>query len=356
MANAASPEQVRREARKAALRRGINPDLFEGQIGAESNFDANAGSSAGAQGPAQFMPETARGMGVDLNDGRVSDDLDGAARLMAKYLHQYGGSYKKALTAYNAGPGRVGKPLYAETAAYINKILNGRTDAHSNPTGAQESGPSASSGTPTTVERNDPNLARQQFFAQWLQRKKPHSPLLKLGVVDPNMSTLTTSPVPARISSTDGPRISGTGPNRAVSEAARRIGVSEEGGNNRGPRIDAWQKRYGMLGQPWCGIFVGLALEKAGVRGLGARVASVAAIEEDARAGRAGFRAFVSAKQARPGDALITRKGGHVGLVERVDEDGTIHTIEGNTGNGSVQRRAHRPDQVYGAARPRYSH
>lgn len=110
----------RQAAREAAARNGIDPDLFERQIGAESNFDPNAGSPAGAQGIAQIMPATAKGWGVNPHDPMAA--LDAAAKAMAKYVRSYG-SYRDALVAYNAGPGRVGKPLYSETAKYIQRIM-----------------------------------------------------------------------------------------------------------------------------------------------------------------------------------------------------------------------------------------
>jgi hypothetical protein len=202
------------------------------------------------------------------------------------------------------------------------------------------------------IVQSDPELVRKQFFAQWLAKKNPNNPLIKLGALDPNMATTKTVSIPT----TTGYKVTGTGTGarRAVSEAARRVGVSESGGNNRGARIDTWQKKFGMLGQPWCGIFVGLSLEKAGVKGLNSGVASVSQIETDARAGTNGFARWLPASQARAGDALVTARGQHVGLVERVDRDGTIHTIEGNTGTGAVMRRTHKASQVYGAARPRY--
>jgi hypothetical protein len=73
------------------------------------------------RGIAQFMPATA-------GHGRQPDDphqaLDGAARLMASYVKKYG-NWKDALTAYNAGPGRVGRGLPAETQGYIANIIGG---------------------------------------------------------------------------------------------------------------------------------------------------------------------------------------------------------------------------------------
>jgi len=41
--------------------------------------------------------------------------------------------------------------------------------------------------------------------------------------------------------------------------------------------------------------------------------------------------------QARPGDVIIFGNDQHVGIVERVDPDGTVHTIEGNSPGYGVQ-------------------
>lgn len=107
-------------ARQAARRHGLPEDFFERQIGQESGFDPGARSGAGAQGIAQIMPATARAWGVDPHDPVAA--LDAAAAHMAQYVKQYGG-LRNALIAYNAGPGAVGKPLPAETKAYIAKIM-----------------------------------------------------------------------------------------------------------------------------------------------------------------------------------------------------------------------------------------
>jgi soluble lytic murein transglycosylase-like protein len=92
-------------ARQAALSAGISPDLFVRQIQQESGFNPNAGSPAGAEGIAQFMPGTAASMGINPYD--PAQALPGAARLMASLAAQFGGDYAKALAAYNAGPGAV---------------------------------------------------------------------------------------------------------------------------------------------------------------------------------------------------------------------------------------------------------
>ncbi|GAA3871608.1 hypothetical protein GCM10022243_41090 [Saccharothrix violaceirubra] len=91
---------------------------------AESNYDPNAVSSAGAQGLMQIMPATAAGLGVNPLD--PTQAVDGAARLLSSNLQSFG-SVPLALAAYNAGPGAVrqygGIPPYAETQNYVSKIM-----------------------------------------------------------------------------------------------------------------------------------------------------------------------------------------------------------------------------------------
>src|SRR5436309_15868616 len=112
----------RAQARQAARRYGLDPNVFERQIGAESNFDPNANSGK-AVGIAQFTPQTAAGLGI--NPHNPVQALNGAAKLMAGYVKKFG-SYENALRAYNAGPGAVqASHGYAETNNYVAKILHG---------------------------------------------------------------------------------------------------------------------------------------------------------------------------------------------------------------------------------------
>ncbi len=92
-------------ARSAAVSAGINPDIFVRQMNEESAWNPKAISKAGAIGIAQFMPATAKALGVNPSDPEQS--LVAAAKLMASYVKFFHGSYAMALAAYNAGTGRV---------------------------------------------------------------------------------------------------------------------------------------------------------------------------------------------------------------------------------------------------------
>jgi soluble lytic murein transglycosylase-like protein len=111
---------------------GIPSDLFIRQIREESGFHPDVISRTGAIGIAQFEPDTAAGIGLDPHDPVAS--LKAAAHLMATYYRRYG-DYAKALSAYNAGPGRTNWAIQQggaswrqyipkETNAYINSILD----------------------------------------------------------------------------------------------------------------------------------------------------------------------------------------------------------------------------------------
>ena len=114
------------EIAAAATRNGIDSNLLTGLIRAESNFDPNAGSPAGAQGLTQLMPGTAAGLGV-TNPLDPVQSIEGGARYLRQQLDRFGGDPVKALAAYNAGPGAVekfgGVPPYEETQNYVRRVL-----------------------------------------------------------------------------------------------------------------------------------------------------------------------------------------------------------------------------------------
>ncbi len=113
---------------RAARARSLPPEFLGALLLQESAFDPQAVSSAGAIGIAQFMPETAAGVGLDPYDPFAS--IDAAAALIAGYVDAYRDNYDDpyatALAAYNAGPSAVerydGVPPYSETRDYIALI------------------------------------------------------------------------------------------------------------------------------------------------------------------------------------------------------------------------------------------
>jgi soluble lytic murein transglycosylase-like protein len=111
---------------ESCARYGVDPALLAGLIEQESHFDPTVGSSAGAQGLTELMPETAGSLGVtDPHDPAQS--IDAGARLLSEKLAEFGGDTELALAAYNAGSGAVqqynGIPPYPETQEYVKKVL-----------------------------------------------------------------------------------------------------------------------------------------------------------------------------------------------------------------------------------------
>ena len=119
------PARYRDPIERSAARWGVSGAMLAAQLMAESNFDPNAVSPAGAQGIAQFMPGTAASMGLRDPFDPVAA-IDAQAHLMSDLLKQFG-SIPLALAAYNAGPGAVQPcmciPPYPETQAYVARIL-----------------------------------------------------------------------------------------------------------------------------------------------------------------------------------------------------------------------------------------
>lgn len=131
-------------AKQKARKYGLDPNIFVRQIQQESGFQPRVSSSAGAQGIAQIMPDTARAWGVNPNDPVAA--LDAAARNMAQYVKKFG-SYEKALRAYNAGEGNLQRSYgFKETNHYVATILaNGRDPKK---LGAKSAGGSTPAGSP----------------------------------------------------------------------------------------------------------------------------------------------------------------------------------------------------------------
>ena len=99
--------------------------LVKAVIRAESNFDPNAVSPAGARGLMQLMPGTALEMGVtDIFD--PEQNVAGGTQYLRKMIDLFGDK-SLALAGYNAGPENVKKyggiPPFKETQSYVRIVL-----------------------------------------------------------------------------------------------------------------------------------------------------------------------------------------------------------------------------------------
>jgi Transglycosylase SLT domain/SPOR domain len=124
-----SVDDICRSLAQAAADNELPEEFFTRLIWQESRFDPAAVSPAGAQGIAQFMPQTAATRG--LTD--AFEPLE-ALRESAGYLRElrttFHGNLGLAAAAYNAGPGQVEawlagrRSLPGETQAYV-RIVTG---------------------------------------------------------------------------------------------------------------------------------------------------------------------------------------------------------------------------------------
>lgn len=135
-----------------------------------------------------------------------------------------------------------------------------------------------------------------------------------------------------------------------LDRARQEIGQRETAGNRT--RYGEW---YGMNGQPWCAIFVswvfyheGLPLPFTTRKGFAYTPSGVAK-----------FRQLKQWHSSNPksGDVVFFNFGGgrvnHVGIVESVNGDGSITTIEGNTSD--MVKRMKRRSSIAGYGRPQYA-
>jgi len=117
----------------AALRQGLPPELLHSIAQVESGYRQDAVSPKGAVGIMQLMPQTARDLRADPAD--AAENVDAGARYLRELLLKYlddPNQLRKALAAYNAGPGAVdrfnGVPPYRETLQYVQKVLDRRRE------------------------------------------------------------------------------------------------------------------------------------------------------------------------------------------------------------------------------------
>ncbi|TFH41431.1 MAG: lytic transglycosylase domain-containing protein [Chrysiogenales bacterium] len=120
-------EGIRKLADRHAAEKHVPAALVRAVIETESNFDPAALSQKGAMGLMQLMPSVVSDFGVkDPFD--PNENIGAGVSLLKELLDEYGGDYKKALAAYNAGRRAVnesgGVPNYPETREYVKKVID----------------------------------------------------------------------------------------------------------------------------------------------------------------------------------------------------------------------------------------
>jgi soluble lytic murein transglycosylase-like protein len=108
-----------------SLKHGVDPELVHAVVLAESGYRADARSRVGARGLMQVMPSTARDFGIkNLYDPH--NNLEAGVQYLKFLLERF--DIKRAIAAYNAGPGAVRKyrgiPPYSETRNYVKKVYS----------------------------------------------------------------------------------------------------------------------------------------------------------------------------------------------------------------------------------------
>jgi soluble lytic murein transglycosylase-like protein len=108
----------------AATKHAVDARIVKAVIQVESAFQPRARSSKGAMGLMQLMPGTARQYQA-RNPYDPASNIEAGTKYLKTLLNEF--ELPLALAAYNAGEGAVrrfgGIPPYAETQAYVTKIL-----------------------------------------------------------------------------------------------------------------------------------------------------------------------------------------------------------------------------------------
>jgi soluble lytic murein transglycosylase-like protein len=114
---------------RTARQHGVEVALVHAVVAAESAYNPNAVSQAGAVGLMQVMPATAADYGVISADALLdpSVNIKTGVRHLKRLLDKYGNDYGRAIMAYNAGEGVVDRTnsnvTYTETLNYTDAVI-----------------------------------------------------------------------------------------------------------------------------------------------------------------------------------------------------------------------------------------
>ncbi|WP_199639605.1 lytic transglycosylase domain-containing protein [Serratia sp. PAMC26656] len=150
-----TPEQ--QHLSQLEIQNNLPKGLLDRVWNAESSRGKKLFSSAGAEGPFQFMPATGRDYGLNNRADRLdfNKSSDAAARYLSDLLKQFDGDVSKAVAAYNWGPKRVkdiglaGAP--SETRNYLQRIMPGLPMFHPQGETFAAAGPNSSAENPTQI-------------------------------------------------------------------------------------------------------------------------------------------------------------------------------------------------------------
>lgn len=103
---------------------GVDKELIQSVISAESAGKENAVSKAGAKGLMQIMDSTAEDLGIE-NVFNPIENINGGTKYLKNMIDKFEDK-DLALAAYNAGPSNILKygdiPPFPETKSYVNRV------------------------------------------------------------------------------------------------------------------------------------------------------------------------------------------------------------------------------------------
>lgn len=152
---------------------------------------------------------------------------------------------------------------------------------------------------------------------------------------------------------------------KIINMAISQIGITEYPANSNKVKYNTEYYGRAVSGAdyPWCCAFIWWIFKECGASALfygGNKTAYCPTVENYYKAQGKWY------STGKPGDLVLfdfSGKGiaGHIGIVEKVNSDGSYTTIEGNTGSGNdanggaVMRRTRYKSSIRGFARPDYS-